>query len=406
MQRVPVFAGLIGPGQLKELAQLAISYTNESPLHLTTRQDIELHNVPEASRQAVLDKLYTIGLATYGAGGDNVRNITVCPCCPFNQTAYNIMPLAEKVHEALRDNPVRENMPRKFKISFAGCDQPQSRPFANDLSFIAISAASVRVVGAGSLGAKPAPGIVLYKELDIKDVIALTLGTIRLFKDHGDRENRRKARLRHVRQRLGDAVFRELLNEYFLKEKETSSPSQIKLKNGQTGWNKVSTIQTIAGNLKPQHALVLADAAIKAKAEICINFHHGLDIYAKGSFELPEQLRPFTNLPRIVACPGNTTCKNGLTDCPALAAELIEALRSNINLKDRTIAISGCPNNCAHSAIANIGLVGRLKTIDGQKQEVYQILMNGDNGVTDKLAEPDTIIPAKDIVRFFCDLNS
>ncbi|MHC4289213.1 MAG: hypothetical protein ACYSSK_04000, partial [Planctomycetota bacterium] len=55
MQRVPVFAGLIGPGQLKELAQLAISYTNESPLHLTTRQDIELHNVPEASRQAVLD---------------------------------------------------------------------------------------------------------------------------------------------------------------------------------------------------------------------------------------------------------------------------------------------------------------------------------------------------------------
>ncbi|MHC4836527.1 MAG: hypothetical protein ACYTCN_11465 [Planctomycetota bacterium] len=57
MQRVPVFAGLIGPGQLKELAQLAISYTNESPLHLTTRQDIELHNVPEASRQAVLDKL-------------------------------------------------------------------------------------------------------------------------------------------------------------------------------------------------------------------------------------------------------------------------------------------------------------------------------------------------------------
>ncbi|MHC4773170.1 MAG: hypothetical protein ACYS8S_06265 [Planctomycetota bacterium] len=51
MQRVPVFAGLIGPGQLKELAQLAISYTNESPLHLTTRQDIELHNVPEATIQ-------------------------------------------------------------------------------------------------------------------------------------------------------------------------------------------------------------------------------------------------------------------------------------------------------------------------------------------------------------------
>ncbi|MHC4469312.1 MAG: hypothetical protein ACYSUZ_08235 [Planctomycetota bacterium] len=189
MQRIPVFAGVITPKQLHEVAQLAIEFTNSSPLHLTTRQDIELHNVPESERQAVLDRLEAIAFSTYGAGGDNIRNMTVCPCCEFDSAAYDVLPLAQHLKKALQENPIRENMPRKFKISFAGCSHPQTRPFVNDLSFLATSAAAVCVIGAGSLGARPETGIVLYEQLAVNDVIAMTLAAIRLFKDHGDREN-------------------------------------------------------------------------------------------------------------------------------------------------------------------------------------------------------------------------
>jgi sulfite reductase (ferredoxin) len=405
MQRIPVFAGYITPGQLNELAQIAAEFTNTMPLHLTTRQDIELHNVPKSHLQTVLGKLDAIGFSTYGAGGDNLRNITICPCCRFNAAAFDMSPLAESLRNHLQDHPVRQDMPRKFKISFAGCDQPQSRPYVNDLSFLATSATTVRVIGAGSLGAKPEPGIILYEQLSVHDVIPLTVAAIELFKDHGERQHRRKARLRHVRQRLGDTQFLELLNDYFLKEKETFSCPQIELVHGRTGFQKVACIQTIAGEIDPHHAQKLAQAAQQADAHLCINFHHGIDIYAKGVFELPEELEPFMSLPQIVACPGNTTCTNGLTDCPGLAAELSKALKDNANLKGKTIAISGCPNNCAHSAIANIGLVGRLKTIDGQKQEVYQVLLNGDNGTTDKLAEPAEIVPAKDLTRYLTELH-
>ncbi|MFZ9023773.1 MAG: hypothetical protein ACO3BO_03400 [Anaerohalosphaeraceae bacterium] len=405
MQRIPVFAGVITPKQLHEVAQLAIEFTNSSPLHLTTRQDIELHNVPESKRQAVLDRLEAIAFSTYGAGGDNIRNMTVCPCCEFDSAAYDVLPLAQHLKKVLQENPIRENMPRKFKISFAGCDHPQTRPFVNDLSFLTTSAAAVRVIGAGSLGARPETGIVLYEQLAVNDVIALTLAAIRLFRDHGDRENRRKARLRHIRQRLGNTEFLGLLHDYFLKEKENGVSSQIELSNGQKDWSQVATIQTVAGDLEPQHALILAQAAIEANAHIRINFHHGLDIYAQSAFDLPEELKPFTNLPRIVACPGDSTCTNGLTNCPGLAAELSKALKDNINFKGKTIAISGCPNNCAHSAIANIGLVGRLKTIDGIKQEVYQVLLNGDNGVSEKLADPAEIVPAKDVVKYLLKLD-
>ena len=404
MQRIPVFAGSITPQQLHEIAQLAIEFTNASPLHLTTRQDIELHNVPKSYQQTVLDRLDAIGFSTYGAGGDNIRNITVCPCCEYDSTAYSVLPLAEYLRKVLQDNPVREEMPRKFKISFAGCGHPQTRPFVNDLSFIATSSTSMRVIGAGSLGAKPEPGIVLYEKLSVDDVIPLTLAAIKLFKDHGERQNRRKARLRHICQRLGNVEFLELLNDYFLKEKEGFSCSQIELPHGGTGFQRVASVQTIAGDIDPQHAKELATAVQKADAYLCINFHHGIDIYAKDAFELPEQLKPFTNLPKIVACPGNTTCTNGLTNCPGLAAELSKSLKNNINFKGKTIAISGCSNNCAHSAIANIGLVGRLKTIDGQKQEVYQILLNGDNGVSGKLSEPAEIVPAKDVAKYLLEL--
>ncbi len=404
MQRIPVFAGYITPGQLSELAQLAIEFTNATPLHLTTRQDIELHNVPKSHLQTVLDKLDAIGFSTYGAGGDNVRNITICPCCRFNPAGFDVTPLAELTRDHLQDHPIRQDMPRKFKINFAGCGRPQSRPYINDLSFIATSAATVRVIGAGSLGAKPESGIILYEQLSVNDVIPLTLAAIELFKEHGERQNRRKARLRHVRQRLGNTQFLELLNDYFLKEKDACSWPKIDLTHGRTGFQKVASVQTIAGDIDPHHTQKLTQAVQKADAHLCINFHHGIDIYAEGVFELPEQLKPFTNLPQIVACPGNTTCTNGLTDCPGLAAELSEALKDNANLKGKTIAISGCPNNCAHSAIANIGLVGRFKTIDGVRQEVYQVSLNGDNGTTDKLAEPAEIVPAKDMTKHLSEL--
>jgi sulfite reductase beta subunit-like hemoprotein len=399
MQRIPVFAGHITAKQLDQLARIAIEFTNSAPLHLTTRQSIELHNVPVSERQTVLDKIEAIGFSTYGAGGDNLRNITVCSCCQFDSQAFDVMPLAKQLKNHLQDHPVREDMPRKFKITFAGCSQPQSKPYVNDLSFIATSATTVRVIGAGSLGAKPESGIVLYEQLSVNDVIPLTLAAIELFKEHGDRQNRRKARLRHVRQRMGDTLFLELLNEYFQRYKKDGSWPRIELSHGRKGFQKVATIQTIGGDIDPHLVRQLARVVRDADTQICINFHHGIDIYATKTFDLPNELRSFADLPTIVACPGNTTCTNGLTNCPALAVELSKALKGNDKYHGKTIAVSGCPNNCAHSAIANIGLVGRIKTVDGIRGEAYQLMLNGDNGITSKLAELVDIIPAKDIVK-------
>ncbi len=118
MQRIPIFAGNITADQLKQVAEIAIDLTESSPLHLTTRQDIEFHNVADADKQKVLDRIEAVGFGTFGAGSDSLRNITVCPCCKFTADAWDVEPLALQLKQALAKSPLLDNMPRKFKVSF------------------------------------------------------------------------------------------------------------------------------------------------------------------------------------------------------------------------------------------------------------------------------------------------
>ena len=153
-----------------------------------------------------------------------------------------------------------------------------------------------------------------------------------------------------------------------------------------------------------KHALLLAKVVAEQETRTRINLTHGIDVFSKEPLGLPEELEPLTNLPCIVACPGTTTCTNGLTNCPQLALKLADILKGNKKLKGKTIALSGCGNNCVHSSVADIGLSGQLKTIDGSRQEVYQVLLNGGNGVTDKLADRDQVISAEKLPEYLLDL--
>lgn len=279
-QRIPAFAGHITPLQLQQLADIATEFTENTPLHLTTRQAVELHNIRGEHLNSILDKLHQLDLLTFGAGGDSVRNITVCPCCGFDSTSYDIHPLSVLIKDFLCNSPLLNGMPRKFKISLAGCTQPQSKPYVNDLAFIATSRTTVRVIGAGSLGARPEMGIVLFESLPIADVLPLVAASLKIFVEHGDRENRRKARFRHIRQRLGDAAFLEMLNDSLQKEKDSRDWPTLELENGLTGWDKHIRLQTVNGDLSAQHALLLAAAAVEQNARLRINLTQGIDIYS------------------------------------------------------------------------------------------------------------------------------
>jgi sulfite reductase beta subunit-like hemoprotein len=291
-------------------------------------------------------------------------------------------------------------LPRKFKISFSGCQKACAMPFINDLGFVAQQNGAFTVIGAGSLGPKPATGIELYKDLPISDIVPLCTAAIEFFNECGDRENRRRARFRHVRERLGDEAFRQELDNRFKTLLKKNSDQTIVIKNTNQKLKMFAKLQLPNGDITAEDALALADCAESADIELRINLTHGLELYSRDSrtFPLPPKLAALTNLPTIVACPGCTTCPNSLTDCCATAQKLRETLKNITSAKH--IHISGCPNDCAQSAVADIGLVGIIRTIEGIRTQCYRVLTGGGNGSTAERAHETAVQPADTVPHY------
>ncbi|MHC4187768.1 MAG: hypothetical protein ACYSRQ_06200, partial [Planctomycetota bacterium] len=386
MQRVKICGGRINWPQWRKLAQLALEFSSDYPLHITTRQDIELHNVKLKDIHDLHKGLYQAGINTFGACGDSIRNITVCTCCGKSTYGLDVLPIAQFVQLKLQNSYASYNLPRKFKIGFSGYQSGSGKPYINDLGFIVQENNHFTVIGAGSLGLKPNLGIELYRDLPVRDILPLCVAAIEFFAEHGNRENRSRARFRHIRERLGDKHFKVALDAHFRKTRDSRNWPDFVLPPCQIE-KRLYTLQLPDGNITPEDAIILADYAEQAKAELRINLEHGLEVYGKEDFKLPVELSKYLNNPVIIACPGFPTCSKGLANTSAASA-LIRENFSDEELKDLTIHISGCPNNCAQSGIADIGLVGIRRKKDGQSQQAFKILTGGGNGKNNKLAQP------------------
>lgn len=396
MQRIRIPGGRISWPQWRRIATLAIKYTPGVSLHLTTRQDIELHDVPGESIPAVHEGLAGAALTIFGACGDSVRNLTVCTGCDLCRDAFDLLPLARLVQSYLEQQSVIFNLGRKFKISFSGCEQACARPWISDLGFIAQANGLFTVIGAGSLGAKPALGIRLYEDFTAVDVLPLCVAALEFFERSGERQNRNRARFRHVREKFGDQAFFAELDSRFKQVKARQPWPEIVPAVTQGHTKLLHRLQLPNGNISPQQALDLADAAEPKEAALRINLEHGIELYGTKEFGLPDSLAQLANNPIIIACPGSTTCPRGLANCWATADKIRKKLTKQ-QTKQLQICISGCPNNCAQSAVADIGLVGVKRRENGKLSEYYRLFTGGGNGKNEKLAEPVSIIPARDV---------
>ncbi len=391
MQRVKVHGGRIMAPQLRTLALLAEQYTPSYPLHLTTRQDVELHGVRPPDVPDIQRGIAGAGLTTVGACGDTLRNVTVCPGNGVVEGSFDVLPLADAIKAAAESLPFIRKMPRKFKISVCGCGRGCARPWINDLGLVARQDGTFRAIGAGSLGQRPGTGIELYESLCVSEMVPLVVAALRLFDAEGDRAHRSKARLRHLRERIGDAEFRTRLDRQFAEEKRRGTRPVPPLQRVDAGKPLAARLLLPFGDLAPDAARELADAAESADADLRIGLEHDILVYADGQLSLSPRLEATTRGPTIVACPATTWCQRGLAD----SREVERGIRELLSDSDLSIGISGCPNNCAHAAVADVGLTGRIKTIDGQRTECFRLLAGGGKGLTPDLGvELHPAVPA------------
>ena len=396
MHRVRIPGGILSGSQWLALADIARQFTPRTPLHLTTRQDIELHELSEADIPNVEQALAKAGLTSLGSGGDTLRNIIVCPCCAGGSAdTPDLMPLAQAISETLAAYEGLFTLPRKFKISLA-CDRGCGRPFAHDLALTAVRSGdgwALRVVLAGSLGAKPATGIALAQTIEPGEAPALSLAAMRMFDELGDRQNRTKARLRHVRQRLGDeATLAELKQRFQSALAERAWPS-IRLATSALGENARCVLTFANGDVTPAAAQALAELAQVAGLSVRIGNDHRIEVFGTDAIVLHRELTRHESLrlaaapqASVIACPGARWCSRALADTNGLADRIRAALAGKVD-GDVMIAASGCPNGCAGSAVADVGITGGRSTSGEQVVEKYTVFAGGGRGATDVMAQ-------------------
>jgi sulfite reductase beta subunit-like hemoprotein len=218
MLRVKIPEGVLDARQMEALADVAEAYARGFA-HFTTRQNMQFHFLPMASLEPGMRRLASAGLTTKEACGNTVRNITACPFAGVaHDEAFDVTPYGEALSRYLLRHPLGAHLPRKFKIAFEGCPHDHVLASINDIGFFArvdpdTGQRGFRVTVGGGTATLPVSGAVLRDFLPADEVLGIAEAIVRVFHRHGDREHRKKARMKFLIRKVGLEAFRALVDQ-------------------------------------------------------------------------------------------------------------------------------------------------------------------------------------------------
>ena len=437
MVRVRIGAGIVVPRQLRRIAQLSKAHGN-GILHVTTRQDVQIHDISIEDTAAVLEGLLEEGLSSRGGGGNTVRNISACPRSGIcAREWYDVAPYAIALAEYLLQHKGSFNLPRKYKIAFAGCSEDCALASVADLGFFAQVRDGRRgfsVYAAGGLGSEPRAGMRIEEFVAPEDVFEVAEAVRRLFDKHGDRANKQRARLRHVLGRIGEEQFKLLYqSERTALRREglpgvvprirTTEPEIAGRRNEVIVPSTFSTSRVLSekepGKVTIRLRLALGEIPaddLAAVAQVAEEYGAGTvrttqlqDLLIPGvpiehacaALESLKGLAVEAGGPKIVTCTGASTCKLGLCLSKELARAISRRFQQrgiDIDGSVTVIRVSGCPNGCGGHHVAEIGLEGAARRVHGRLMPHYTVLAGGHpSGEGARLAERIATVPAKRI---------
>jgi len=435
MVRVRIGAALATGPQLERMAELSKQYGN-GILHVTTRQDIQIHDISVEDTPDVLEKLLEAGLSSRGGGGNTVRNVTACSragVCP--KEVFDVAPHAIAAAEYLIADRSSFNLPRKFKLVFSGCSEDCAFASIADLGFFAHQKDGVdgfAVYCGGGLGSKPSVAVKIEEFIEAGDIFKVAQAAKQLFDKHGDRANKHKARLRYVLMRVGVDEFVKLYRAERDQIESDGLPydapeiRDIESRYASTEAPEldIASMPNVSPDKTPGRATlrlwltngdISADDLVKV-GQVAEKYGQGLirttqqqDILIAGIAHediaaASEELKGLSAdvsgpaAPKVVACAGASTCKLGL----CLSRGLSEAITRKLSLSELSeqalstvVRISGCPNSCGHHCISELGLQGRARRVGGRLVPCYDVLVGGRTVEGDaRLSETIGCVPA------------
>ncbi len=421
MIRVKVPGGSISPVQLEAIAEVLDNYSQTEEVHITTRQDIQIHSVPLQDSPASLRILEGAGLTTREACGNTIRNITACPMagvCPKEHVDVTTH-LEGAVLHFLR-NPLNQQMPRKMKISFSGCEADCAQAMIHDVGIVAVEKDGkfgFKVVAGGGLGHKPHEAVVVESFVEEKDLLIVMEALVSLHNRYSDRTKRAKSRIKFLVDRFGAEGFvgkyreefeltRSALAEHpypqgkwsrgapgkpcgqgaprgiFEQKQKGLHTFPISLTTGNLESEKLRGIASLAKNLG------LSDLRTTQDQNLMI-----LNVPEDSLVELKTGLQAIgLSIPQagdnVTACPGTSTCRLGITSSMTLAKWI------DGGSADLRIRVSGCHNGCAQPETGDIGIYGEGRRIHGKLVPHYQLYLGGNGTGNGGLALKGPSIPS------------
>jgi sulfite reductase (ferredoxin) len=455
MFRVKIPQGRLNPVQLRRLADVADRYAT-GVLHLSTRQNIQMHFVNLENCSTMMKLLAEVGLTTREACADTVRNVTACPMagiCPGE--VVDVTPYGLAITRHFLRNPICQRLPRKFKIALEGCpDQDLAATKIHDIGITAQKRdgrLGFRITVGGGLGSTPRIGNVLAEFAPPEDLVAISEAIIRVFDRHGQRQNRYKARMKFLVDKLGFEKFYALWKAEFdliksqnghytlpiTEEAPRHSPAAPRswrrdavtgpfaawlrynvIPQKQKGFNLVM-VKIPIGDLKSAQARPIADLCERfSDGHIRLTIQQNFALRWVHEEDLPAVYEALTTIglaeagaeriENIVACPGTDSCGLSLTSSKGLARTLAGLFPpgdpAQDDLQGMSIKVSGCQNACAQHQLASIGFHGLGKKVGGHTAPFYEVYLGGSNT---QIAPQIVKIPARrvpDAVKHLIDL--
>lgn len=423
MLRCRIPAGELTAAQLRGLAELADDYGNGKAA-ITTRSNLQIREIAPKNLVHTVTRLQSLGLTAKGSGVDNVRNITASPTAGFDpQELLDTRPFAHALHHYILNHRDLYDLPRKFNVAFEGGGAVDTVADTNDIGFMAVRVTekttgaalkdgSDALIESGVYFRVELCGISGHKQLASdagilvkpSEAVAVAAAMIRVFIRHGDRTDRKKARLKYLVDNWGVVRFLEetqklLAFRLVALPKDRCHPRPPALKHGHIGvyrqkqrgrnylgvvipvgvmtTRQMRRLADLAANygtgqlrLTPWQNLLIPDVpdafveTVKRQL-VRIGFHHEASAIAGG----------------LIACTGNTGCKWAATDTKGQAVALANHLQSRVRLEHPiNIHLTGCPNSCAQHYVGDIGLQGVKTNLNGASVEAYHIVFGGGTG--------------------------
>lgn len=427
MVRIKLPFGKVTFKQLLRIADVSDEYGSGN-LHLTTRQDIQIHYVSLDRTPQLWQELERDDVTIREACGNTVRNVTSSPDSGINPNElFDVSPYAHAFFTYFLRNPICQEMGRKIKFSFSSDEKDTAFSYIHDLGFIPKinekGERGFKVMLGGGLGAQPFLASFVHDFLPEDQIIPYAESVLRVFDRYGERTNRNKARLKYLVQKLGLEELLRLIEEERIANKSKSFPidrDSVPLPEPPAlleypaldvadtldyqHWHATNVVEqkqkgfygvyvkVPVGDIKTDRARKLVEAISPYVAdEIRITQNQGLLLKFVREGALPSLYLAlkaldfatpgFDSIGDVTTCPGTDTCNLGISNSMSLSVALEEVIYEEfpelIYDKEIKIKISGCMNSCGQHGLAHIGFHGSSVKANGKVVPAVQVMLGG-----------------------------